>query len=138
MVKNLPAMQETQIQSLDQEDPLEKGMATHSIFLPGECHRQRSWQSTVHGVTQSWTRLSIIFTFIVVFRLIEKLECMHITGYFVILHSIQLFQLTDLLPTSPARDRRLFAVLAADYSSKDTGYGTEVVHANCLDITLLL
>ena len=32
-VKNLPAMQETQIQSLDQEDPLEKGMATHSSIL---------------------------------------------------------------------------------------------------------
>ena len=28
MVKNLPAMQETQVQSLGQEDPLEKGMAT--------------------------------------------------------------------------------------------------------------
>ena len=33
MVKNLPAMQETQVQSLDQEDPLEKGMATHSGVL---------------------------------------------------------------------------------------------------------
>ena len=31
--KNLPAMQETQIQSLGQEDPLEKGMATHSSIL---------------------------------------------------------------------------------------------------------
>ena len=30
MVKNLPAMQETQVLSLGQEDPLEKGMATHS------------------------------------------------------------------------------------------------------------
>ena len=30
MVKNLPAMQETQVQSLGQEDPLEKGMAIHS------------------------------------------------------------------------------------------------------------
>ena len=30
MVKNLPAMQETRVQSLGQEDPLEKGMATHS------------------------------------------------------------------------------------------------------------
>ena len=30
MVKNLPAMQETQVQSLGREDPLEKGMATHS------------------------------------------------------------------------------------------------------------
>ena len=33
MVKNLPAMQGTQVQSLDQEDPLEKGMATHSSIL---------------------------------------------------------------------------------------------------------
>ena len=33
MVKNLPAMQETWVQSLGQEDPLEKGMATHSSIL---------------------------------------------------------------------------------------------------------
>ena len=33
MVKNLPVMQETRVQSLGQEDPLEKGMATHSIIL---------------------------------------------------------------------------------------------------------
>ena len=33
MIKNLPAMQETQVQSQDQEDPLEKGMATHSGIL---------------------------------------------------------------------------------------------------------
>ena len=33
MVKNLPAMQETWVQSLGQEDPLEKGMATHSNIL---------------------------------------------------------------------------------------------------------
>ena len=33
MVKNLPAVQETQVQTLDQEDPLEKGMATHSSIL---------------------------------------------------------------------------------------------------------
>ena len=32
-VKNLPAIQETQIQSLGQKDPLEKGMATHSSIL---------------------------------------------------------------------------------------------------------
>ena len=38
-VKNLPAMQETWVQSLGQEDPLEKGMATH---LPGVFHGQRS------------------------------------------------------------------------------------------------
>ena len=33
IVKNLPAMQETQVQSLGQEDPLEKGTATHSSVL---------------------------------------------------------------------------------------------------------
>ena len=33
MVKNLPAMRETQVQFLGQEDPLEKGMATHSNIL---------------------------------------------------------------------------------------------------------
>ena len=38
MVKNLPAMQEAQVQSLGWEDPLEKGIATHStpLFLPEE------------------------------------------------------------------------------------------------------
>ena len=35
MVKNLPAMQETQVRSLDWKDPLEKGMETHSSILAG-------------------------------------------------------------------------------------------------------
>ena len=42
MVKNLPAMWETQVRPLGREDALEKGMSTHPIFLPGEFHRQRS------------------------------------------------------------------------------------------------
>ena len=33
MVKNLPPMQETRVQSLGQEDPLDNGMATHSSIL---------------------------------------------------------------------------------------------------------
>ena len=33
MVKTLPAMQETQVQSLEWDDPLKEGMATHSIIL---------------------------------------------------------------------------------------------------------
>ena len=44
-VKNMPAMQQTQeqrVQSLGQDDPPEKVMATHSIILPGESHGQRS------------------------------------------------------------------------------------------------
>ena len=50
-VKNLPVMQETRVQSLGQEDPLEKGMAIHSSILawripwteePGELQSMRS------------------------------------------------------------------------------------------------
>ena len=40
--KNLPAMQETQVQSLSWEDPLEKEMATLSSVLIGKTHGQRS------------------------------------------------------------------------------------------------
>ena len=42
MVKNLPGMQETWVQSLGWEDPLEKARATHSSTLPGESHGGRS------------------------------------------------------------------------------------------------
>ena len=38
VVKNPPAMQETWVQFLGWEDPLEKGKATHSSILPGEFH----------------------------------------------------------------------------------------------------
>ena len=41
-VKNLPAMQETQVRSLGWDDPLEKEMTTTPVFLPGESHGQRS------------------------------------------------------------------------------------------------
>jgi len=41
-VKNLPAMQETQVQFLGQEDPLEKEWHPTPVFLPGESHGQRT------------------------------------------------------------------------------------------------
>ena len=52
----MPAMQEMEVQSLGQEDPLEKGMATHSRILV----RRIPWTEepgglTVHGITESWT-----------------------------------------------------------------------------------
>ena len=57
-VKNLPAIQ-TRVQSLGQEDPLEKAMATHSSILAYRIPRQRALVSyIVHGVTKSWTWLS--------------------------------------------------------------------------------
>ena len=42
MVKRLPTMRETQVQSLGQEDPLEKKMATTPVLLPGKSHGLRS------------------------------------------------------------------------------------------------
>ena len=51
MVKNLPAMWVTWVQSLDWEDPLEKGMATHSSISGLE----NSMDYIVHGVAKSWT-----------------------------------------------------------------------------------
>ena len=59
MVKNLPVVQETQDQSLDREDPLQKGRATHSSILAWRHFINRgAWQTTVHGVTKSQTGLS--------------------------------------------------------------------------------
>ena len=56
LVKNLPAMWETWVQSLGWEDPLEEGMATHSSILALENPMDRGvWQATVHRVAQSWT-----------------------------------------------------------------------------------
>ena len=58
MVKNPPAIQETQVQSLGQEEPLEKGMATHSSILAWKI----PWTEvlvlsspTVHGISKNGT-----------------------------------------------------------------------------------
>ena len=54
--KNLPAMQDTQVGSLGQEDPLEKGMATHSSILVWKNPMERgSRWATGHGITESDT-----------------------------------------------------------------------------------
>ena len=58
MVKNLPAMQDTQVQSLGREDPLEEDMATHSRVLAGRIPWTEEPEATVHAVTKSRTRLS--------------------------------------------------------------------------------
>ena len=52
LVKNLPAVQETPVRFLFQEDLLEKGKATHSSIL--------AWRIpwTVHGATKIWTQLN--------------------------------------------------------------------------------
>ena len=59
MVKNLPAMWETWVQSLGWEDPLEEGMAGYSSILAWRIPMDRdAWWGTIHGVAKSWTRLS--------------------------------------------------------------------------------
>ena len=58
MVKNLPAMQETQFRSLRREDLLEKGMAIHSSILAWKIPDTGAWQATIHGVSKSRTQLS--------------------------------------------------------------------------------
>ena len=58
MENNPPAMRETQVPSLGREDPLEKGMATHSSVLAWRI----PWTEEPGGLqstgTQSWTQLS--------------------------------------------------------------------------------
>ena len=51
MVKHLPAMQKTQVQSLGWEDPLEKEMATHSSI--GDPTDIGAWWAVVHGSQKS-------------------------------------------------------------------------------------
>ena len=64
MVKGLPAMWETWVQSLGQEDPLEKEMATHQYSCLENSMDRGAWWATIHEVTKSRTRLSdFTFTF---------------------------------------------------------------------------
>ena len=59
MERNLSAMQEIWVPSMDQDDPLEKGMATHSSILAWEIPWAENPGSTVHGITESDTNESL-------------------------------------------------------------------------------
>ena len=63
VVKNPPVMKETQVLSLSLEDPLEKGMATHSSILAwslmGNLMDRGAWWASVPGNAKSGTLLSI-------------------------------------------------------------------------------
>ena len=59
MVKTLPAMWETWVQSLNWENPLEESMSTHSSSLAWKIPMDRgAWRATVRGVSKNWTRLN--------------------------------------------------------------------------------
>ena len=51
-------MQETWVQFLGWEDPLEKEWQAPPVFFPGESMDRGAWQATVHGVSKYQTRLS--------------------------------------------------------------------------------
>ena len=53
--KNPPEMQETQVQTLGQEDPWEKGMATYSSILAWRVPGRRAWWAATRGVAKSRT-----------------------------------------------------------------------------------
>ena len=76
-VKNLPAMWENWVWALGWEDPLEKGMVTHSSILAWRIHMDRGvWQTPVHGVAKSQPWLSD-FTFTFHFYALEKEMATH-------------------------------------------------------------
>ena len=76
LVKNPPAMQETPVRFLGQEDPLEKGKATHTpVFWPGEFHglysprhrkvsdgiaKCRTWLSDFHFIIRLWFNINML------------------------------------------------------------------------------
>ena len=73
MVKNLPAMKKTWVRSLYWEDPWRREWQTTPVFLPGECHGQRSLAGYCPWVTKSWTQLSgyqILYESVIHFELI--------------------------------------------------------------------
>ena len=59
MVKHLPAMQETQVRYLGQEDLLEKEMATTPVFLPGKFHGQRSLVGSIMKICWKFSHLPL-------------------------------------------------------------------------------
>ena len=78
MVKNPPAVQETWIQSLGWEDPLEEDMAAHSSILGWSISMDRgAWWATVHGIAKSdtaeqintagWSSMGLLWVFLWVF-----------------------------------------------------------------------
>ena len=92
-VKNLPAMQEAQVRSLGQKDPLEKGMATHSRILawrtpwteePGGLQSMGLQRVGHDWATQlNWTKLSCSFTLNIFFCLCiwpDFLCCVYVVG----------------------------------------------------------
>ena len=55
MVKNLPTMWETWVQSLHRDNPLERAWQPTPVFLPGESQGRGAWWAAASGLTESDT-----------------------------------------------------------------------------------
>ena len=71
MVKSLPVVWETQVRSMDWEDPWRRKWQPTPIFLPENPTDGGAWQTTVHGTAKSQPRLSN-FTFL---RIVTNMSC---------------------------------------------------------------
>ena len=78
-IKNLPAMQETQVWFLSREDPLEKEMATHCSILAEESYGQRKLVCYGPRGPKSWTRLSDLHS---LFFITHTFRCLLIQTFY--------------------------------------------------------
>ena len=78
-VKNLPAIQETWVQTQDEEDPLEKRMATHSNILAWKFHGQKSLESY-----SSWGLKESDMTELLTFSLLSMDACVFFLCFFLV------------------------------------------------------
>ena len=125
-VKHLPAMRETRVRSLGQEDPLEKEMATHSSILDWKIPwTEKYGKLTVHGVTKSWTRLSD-FTSLEANRtnkLVEpsfKLLRKRISSFFAIF-SLEACNHENVLQLPWDHEKRAYREECSSWKNKETG-----------------
>ena len=84
MVKHLPTMQETQVRSLGQDNPLETEMATHSSTLAWKIPwmEEAGGLHTVHGIAKSKTRLNDFTFYLFVYCLFPTRTELHESPFF--------------------------------------------------------
>ena len=83
----MPAVQETRVQFLSWEDPLEKGLATQSSILPWRIPGDRGvWPAIVHGVTKSQTGLKLLSMHACIMCCSSTLQNRDLTHHHVVFH----------------------------------------------------
>ena len=92
IVRNLPTMQDTWVQSLGQEDPLEKGMATTTVFWPVEFHGQNlagysPWGSKEQDTTERLTTQTLATCAVIhhIYHIIDMISHLSIIIFIILL-----------------------------------------------------